>query len=708
MKKISNPKRTEIMKRTTTPGTASRSQTPTKAKCLRRLGLAATAAAALLGAATSSDAQTLTTSWTNTFDTSATTAGYAWWYDLYQSAYGFGSQTPITNSFAAGTNSTLPPPPSGGAGSGALTWFTYWPGVPANSGKGGQTLIFGAFGGGNPFDFSQTIDATKYDSFSFDLYADPDCPLNQASNVCSLTVGFILNNYSVYTISNAIISTNNLGKWMRYVCPINKATAPAPPGALAAGPMFNINCYGGQNANLYTNTTAVTKLWIDNLYLKLSTVVAPPPTMSKAIVSPHPGLNLFSGGPSTDQFQRNSIKLISNTGVGWLGQQGVTYSMTLTNFPDGAIHSGYQAHLFITTGPGTASALDYNETNVVWLNIQANSNNTGVAYFRYKINEWAANSNMFGPEYIGIASAGTLTNLQAPTVLGTWTLTFNNDTNVTITGPGSTSVNFNMRPEAVAPFTDPLNIVYGAQPNQPYNVGQEVVYAAVSGTNSGMGLSLYNDNFLADSSLDTGTWTILTGEPNTVFVFPFDPGEKIVSWSLPANGFSLQTSSNVPPPHAWTTLTGPDATVPPITTWTSSGNEFALVPSSDQDTNQSFFRLFTRAFTKLQVLMPGEVAAPGTASGKTGTPDAQSIGTAFNVTVNAVDANWNPATYNADDIIHITSSDGTATLPADSPLVSGTAMVSVTFNTNGTFTVTTSDVTRPSKTANTGSPTTVP
>ena len=47
------------------------------------------------------------------------------------------------------------------------------------------------------------------------------------------------------------------------------------------------------------------------------------------------------------------------------------------------------------------------------------------------------------------------------------------------------------------------------------------------------------------------------------------------------------------------------------------------------------------AFAKLQVLVPGETAAPGSATGKTGTPTAQTAGTPFNVTVNAVDANWN-------------------------------------------------------------------
>src|SRR5437667_10542795 len=47
------------------------------------------------------------------------------------------------------------------------------------------------------------------------------------------------------------------------------------------------------------------------------------------------------------------------------------------------------------------------------------------------------------------------------------------------------------------------------------------------------------------------------------------------------------------------------------------------------------------AFAKLLVLAPGETAAPGTTTGKTGTPTTQTAGAAFNVTVNAVDANWN-------------------------------------------------------------------
>src|SRR6266436_5534956 len=111
------------------------------------------------------------------------------------------------------------------------------------------------------------------------------------------------------------------------------------------------------------------------------------------------------------------------------------------------------------------------------------------------------------------------------------------------------------------------------------------------------------------------------------------------------------------------------------------------------------------AFAKLQVLAPGETAAPGTSSGKTGAATAQTAGTAFNVTVNAVDANWNAISTN--DTVHLTSSDGNAGLPADAALVGGTQTLSVTLKTAGSATVTASDVTNAGITANTSSSITV-
>lgn len=111
------------------------------------------------------------------------------------------------------------------------------------------------------------------------------------------------------------------------------------------------------------------------------------------------------------------------------------------------------------------------------------------------------------------------------------------------------------------------------------------------------------------------------------------------------------------------------------------------------------------SFSQLLILLPGESTAPGTASGKTGAPSSRTAGVAFNVTVNAVDAAWNPRSTN--DTVHLTSSDLNAVLPPDSALTNGSASLSVTFRTGGSRTVTAADISRSGIGTNTSSAATV-
>jgi hypothetical protein len=91
-------------------------------------------------------------------------------------------------------------------------------------------------------------------------------------------------------------------------------------------------------------------------------------------------------------------------------------------------------------------------------------------------------------------------------------------------------------------------------------------------------------------------------------------------------------------------------------------------------------------FARLQVLLPGESAAPGTASGKSGTPNPQTAGVPFFVTVNACDASWN-LVPSVTHTIRILSSDASASLPASAQLVGGTGNFLVILNAGGNFTV---------------------
>src|SRR5207249_10744727 len=77
------------------------------------------------------------------------------------------------------------------------------------------------------------------------------------------------------------------------------------------------------------------------------------------------------------------------------------------------------------------------------------------------------------------------------------------------------------------------------------------------------------------------------------------------------------------------------------------------------------------AMAKLQLLVPGETAAPGSATGKTGTPSIQTASIGYSVTVRAVDANWNLVNTST-HTVGITCADANDILPANAALVAGT------------------------------------
>ena len=138
-------------------------------------------------------------------------------------------------------------------------------------------------------------------------------------------------------------------------------------------------------------------------------------------------------------------------------------------------------------------------------------------------------------------------------------------------------------------------------------------------------------------------------------------------------------------------------TLKTVGSWTFTASD--MTHTGIGSDNSSAVAANVGAFAKLQLLVPGETAAPGSGSGKTGTPSAETAGTAYSVTVNAVDANWN--LVNTNDTVRITSTDTHATLPANAALAAGTRTISLTNNTAGSWTVTATDITHGSIPANT-------
>jgi hypothetical protein len=99
----------------------------------------------------------------------------------------------------------------------------------------------------------------------------------------------------------------------------------------------------------------------------------------------------------------------------------------------------------------------------------------------------------------------------------------------------------------------------------------------------------------------------------------------------------------------------------------------------------------TSSITGIQSgIVVGSIASPATHFAVSGFPASISVGVAGSVTVEALDASNNRATGYA-GTVHVTSSDGSATLPANAGLLSGIGSFSVTLNTVGTQSITATD-----------------
>ncbi|HEY7824597.1 MAG TPA: hypothetical protein VIG24_17275, partial [Acidimicrobiia bacterium] len=178
---------------------------------------------------------------------------------------------------------------------------------------------------------------------------------------------------------------------------------------------------------------------------------------------------------------------------------------------------------------------------------------------------------------------------------------------------------------------------------------------------------------------------------------------KTVTWSTTATGGSFAPATSTTDASGIATVDYTVSQVAGVTGTITATDD--TTPTSLTGTSASFSTQ-AGAATKLQVLLPGETAAPGSVTGKTGTPTDDVAGSGITATVNAVDAYWN-VVNDQTQTIAITSSDGAATLPANAQLVSGTKDFSVMLKTAGSQTITATVASGTSLTAGTSASVTV-
>ncbi len=482
----------------------------------------------------------------DTFDTSDEAAGWARWWGSASQSYDWDGTVDANNS--------------------------------PNSGSLKLTIGFdiNAYGGDNQFSavhyFGQSLDGTTYTNLVFDVRFDTNSPSRpQSKDYGYFEYALVPSDYSQVGLGSLTVPIGN-GGWTHVVAPIDPTIA-----KLTNIIGVNLKLWAGDTSpNADSALTGQTVIWVDNVKLIGQTNTAPIPAPTASISVPKPGLSITASNPG-DQYQRQN--LVTLNPVSWVGASGpVTYSLTITGFPD-TNHSAFQGQIFLipaTSLPGE-TAPDYNEPNLIFLQIGENADGSAYASLHYKTNEPSGNAMVYNNNPAN-GPVGSLGGIGSASPLGTWSLTFNNNTDITVTEPGGNTANFSISADAAALFADPLYAYFGGQPNQLANIGQTLVLNHIQIT----GVANPVDEKFTSPTIDTTTWAIRAADPNGLVVVPGDTAYK-VTWTLPDFGYGLQWASGVKGPWSDTGLS----------TVTVGKTKSALVPTSSLPGVQGgFFRLY--------------------------------------------------------------------------------------------------------------------
>lgn len=350
----------------------------------------------------------------------------------------------------------------GNPASGSIKITVAWP-----STGGDQYSVGLSLSGLGQYDISTSLNPLNYTNVEMDIKWDPASTMNITNHMtggdpAGWGFGFVATQYGQSWAPNADQPVLiNDGQWHHYVIPINSGW-PAIPGVI-------FKKY--KNANVAdANTTSA--FWVDNITFNYNTnVVIPKPKLKLAKATPGLNITMAQAG---NQYQRNAVRSIQADTIQWYGNTDpVTYSWTIGEFPSRAEAPGFFATLMLAPNGAGGNGPDWDDPNVVLVETSLNGANQGTCNFRFKTNAPASN----GVLYNGGGYLGTL--IDPSGVLGTWSLTFTNNSHAVLVGPSGASTNFDMGADAAAFFQSAgsLPTYFGFQPGSPANIGHRGVYS---------------------------------------------------------------------------------------------------------------------------------------------------------------------------------------------------------------------------------------
>jgi hypothetical protein len=291
-------------------------------------------------------------------------------------------------------------------------------------------------------------------------------------------------------------------------------------------------------------------LYVDNIKFTgpLVAPTIPPPTLGAPQVA-KPGLRVFAGSTANTYDRQQLFTVDANQS--W-ADPGVTYPVKYSYSLQSYNPSITQVHLELTPGGNVAQYTDYGGNNLLWMVLSPGpTNGQVVCSIQWKTNAPSSNPGGTANPY---GNALSFTN---STAVGTWSLVFTGTNSGYVVAPGQVvlgQTNFTIADtNVVADFANPMQAVFGIQPNTTAGQGQYVDYGMFQITGV-IGANEFEDFTTEGSDISSGVTP--SGQFNnsssfraasTIIVTTNDA--LWMNWTQPAIGFSLATSTNLAHPN---------------------------------------------------------------------------------------------------------------------------------------------------------------
>ena len=348
----------------------------------------------------------------------------------------------------------------------------------------------------------------------------------------------------------------------------------------------------GARANAGRGTMSVAKVSVD---LSDIEVPPPPPDPTLSIQKSVPGLRLIANG---GQYARQNIRTTGpDPQYSWVGAASpVTYSITINEYP---AEPNFQTQMYLVPGSGLEiwrNSPDWSQPVCAVAFINNNADGSAGMRFAYK-NGVADSNGQAGHDYwtnddgtvvepggIGVEGAGkggTVAFVNSTTVLGTWSVTIESDTNITLTAPDGQTATGSILETTAALFANPLFAYFGTVPNQPANIGTSASFSNISIT-GGVATPI-QESFTGEP--DPAVLEESADNPATLFVIVPANNPFWLRWTLPDAGWVLQQNPGLTATPAWQTLASNDAIILRNEKWKLLSTPDLLNPRNN------FFRL---------------------------------------------------------------------------------------------------------------------